>query len=217
MDHASGATSIFRAGGGPQRQQYAAPPVTGSRKVPQWVFLSQFFNNVLLADRAAMGASGSSSKTSFARRLLLDIAASVLCFILITGFTISFFRNRGLEAQVREAAQGIPSSESAGGDLASVDSLRKLDTLRQAIQRLVEYRRGWRAVELPLAPLRRQRPLSRGAARLLRNRFKQLLFGQTRSGILVFLQNLPVTPGPDYAPTYDALKAYVNSPLFVPR
>ncbi len=209
---ASGATSIFRAGGGAPQQQYAAPPVAGSRKVPQWVFLTQFFTNVLLADRAALGASGSSSKTSASRRILL-LAASVLCLVLITGFTISFFKNRALESQVREAAQGIPSSESAGGDLASVDSLRKLDTLRQAIQRLVEYRRDG-------APLSYRWFLYVGndlypeARRVYFDRFKQLLFGQPRAAILAFLQDLPVTPGPDYGPTYDALKAYLITTSF---
>jgi type VI secretion system protein ImpL len=204
---ASGATGIFSVGARAAQPQYAPAPVAGSRKVPQWVFLSQFFNHVLLADKAAMGASGSSTKTSFARRLLL-LAAALVCLILITGFTVSFFKNRGLETQVRDAAHGISSTESVGGDLASVDSLRKLDTLRQALGRLVEYRRDgapWSYRWL----LYVGNDLYPEARRVYFERFKQLLFGQTQSGILVFLQNLPATPGPDYGPTYDALKAYL--------
>ncbi len=210
---ASGATGIFSVGARASQPQYAAAaPVAGSRKVPQWVFLGQFFNHVLLADRAAMGASGSSTKTSFARRLLL-IAAAVLCFVFITGFTVSFFKNRGLETQVRDAARGISSTESVGGDLASVDSLRKLDTLRQALGRLVQYRRDgapWSYRWL----LYVGNDLYPEARRVYFERFKQLLFGQTQAGMLAFLQNLPVTPGPDYAPTYDALKAYLITTSF---
>ncbi len=52
------------------------------------------------------------------------------------------------------------------------------------------------------------------ARRVYFERFKQLLFGQTQAGMLAFLQNLPVTPGPDYAPTYDALKAYLITTSF---
>ncbi|SPE36531.1 ImcF domain protein [Candidatus Sulfopaludibacter sp. SbA3] len=209
---ASGATGIFAAGGRAPQPQYSAPPVTGSRKVPQWVFLSHFFNDILLADRSALGASGSSTKTSFARRLLL-IAASLVCLGLIAGFTVSFFKNRGLEAQVREAAQGIPPSESVGGDLASVESLRKLETLRQAMGTLVQYRREgapWSYRWL----LYVGNDLYPAARRVYFDRFKQLLFGQTQAGMLVFLRDLPVTPGPDYGPTYDALKAYLITTSF---
>ncbi|MEI9970632.1 MAG: hypothetical protein WDO73_00495 [Ignavibacteriota bacterium] len=34
--------------------------VVGQRKVPQWLFLGHFFNDLLLADTAAKGASSSS-------------------------------------------------------------------------------------------------------------------------------------------------------------
>jgi type VI secretion system protein ImpL len=209
---ASGATGIFSVGGQAAQQQQYAAPLAASRKVPQWVFLSHFFNDVLLSDRAALGASGSSTKTSFARRLLL-IAAAVICLILIAGFTTSFFQNRSLEAKVREAAQGIPASESVGGDLASVESLRKLDTLRQALLTLIQYRhdgapwsyRWFLYVGNDLYP---------EARRVYFDRFKQLLFGNTQNGMLAFLRDLPATPGPDYAPTYDTLKGYLITTAF---
>jgi type VI secretion system protein ImpL len=72
-----GATSMFRAqaaaAGGAQR-------IVGQRKVPQWLFLSHFFNDLLLADTAAKGASASSIRASMPRRILLT-AAAVLCLI----------------------------------------------------------------------------------------------------------------------------------------
>src|SRR5437867_5250022 len=132
------ATSIFSVRT-PAAQQQAAPagPITG-RKVPQWLFLAHLFNDVLLADKAAQGASGSSIRVSGARRWLF-LAAASLCFILLVFFTISFFKNHGLESDVREAALGIPASESTGGDLASLAALQKLDVLRQNLETLADW------------------------------------------------------------------------------
>jgi type VI secretion system protein ImpL len=45
--------------------------VTGTRRVPQWMFLSRFFHDVLLADRSAIIASGSSLRARQPRRVAL--------------------------------------------------------------------------------------------------------------------------------------------------
>jgi type VI secretion system protein ImpL len=87
-----------------------------------------------------MGASGSSTKTGFLRRALF-LSAAVLCLLLCIAFTISFFNNRALETQARDAAESISSAESSGQNLASVDALRKLESLRQSLATLVKYRR----------------------------------------------------------------------------
>lgn len=202
----TGATSIFKVGSLMPARAPAAPQVA-TRKVPQWLFLSHLFNDILLADRAAMGASGASTKTSSARRILF-LAAAAICLILSIGFTVSFLQNHALETRVREAAQGISSSESTGTDLASVDGLRKLDTLRQSLETLAEYHRDG-------APWSYRWGLYAGddlypvARRVYFDRFKLLLFGQTQAGILQSLRGLPTVPGPEYGPTYDALKAYL--------
>ena len=106
---------MFRMGA----TQAPQPVVSGhaTRKVPQWLFLGHFFSDILLADRAAMGASGASTKTGFWRRVLL-ISAAALCFILTIGFVVSFFKNRALENQTIEAARGITAAESTGLNLA---------------------------------------------------------------------------------------------------
>jgi type VI secretion system protein ImpL len=204
---AGGATGIFHVGGQAAAQPVAPPPVVGTRKVPQWLFLSHLFNDVLLADRAAMGASSASTKTSSARRWLF-LAAATVCVLFCIALTVSFFRNHALEAQVRDAAQGIPASESTGSDLASIDGLRKLDTLRQSVETLALYRREG-------APWSYRWGLYAGddlypeARRIYFDRFRQLLFGQAQGGILQSLRTLPAAPGPEYGPTYDALKAYL--------
>jgi type VI secretion system protein ImpL len=209
--HAQGATGIFNVGS-MAAAQAPPPPVATSRKVPQWLFLSHLFNDILLADRAAMGASGASTKTGFWRRLLFATAAG-LCFLLMVFFTISFFNNHALEAKVRDAAAGISSVESAGGGLAPVESLRKLENLRQAMEAVVRYRREG-------APLFYRWFLYVGndlypeARRVYFDRFKLLLFAQTQTGILANLRTLPATPGPEYTPTYNALKAYLITTSF---
>ena len=207
---ASGATGIFHVGGRPQA---AAPqPVGATRKVPQWVFLTHLFHNVLLADRGALGASGSSTKTSRGRRILLA-AGAALCLLLATAFTVSFFRNRGLESQVRDAAESIASGESTRADLASLPSLQKLEGLRQSLETLAAYHRDG-------APWSYRWGLYAGddlypeARRLYFARFKQLLFAQTQGNIQHFLASLPATPGPEYGQTYNALKAYLITTSF---
>src|SRR5580700_1183259 len=202
----AGATGIFRVGAN-QPVQAPQQVAAGSRKVPQWMFLGQFFTGVLLADRTAMGASGASTKTSGARRILFAVAASI-CLLFAIFFTVSFFNNHGLESQVRDAARGIGSGEAVGADLASVDSLRKLDTLRQSVETLTYYHREG-------APLMYRWGLFVGddlypeARRLYFARFKQLLLGQTQTNTLAFLNGLPATAPPEYSTSYDALKSYL--------
>jgi type VI secretion system protein ImpL len=205
---ASDATGIFRAG---QRAQTApvAQRVTGSRRVPQWMFLSHLFYDVVLQDRTALAASASSTKTSFARRVLMACAA-VVCLILAICFLTSWMRNRNLEARAVEAARGISSGESIGLDLPSLEALQRLDTLRQTVAELGVYERDG-------APLSMRWGLYAGsdlypeARRAYFNRFRQLLFTQTETSLLGTLQRLPGSPGPqdEYAPAYDTLKAYL--------
>ncbi len=46
----------------------------GSRRVPQWVFLTSLFNDVLVKDRVALATSGSSSRVNLLRRIALGAA-----------------------------------------------------------------------------------------------------------------------------------------------
>ncbi|MFZ0933830.1 MAG: ImcF-related family protein, partial [Bryobacteraceae bacterium] len=202
-----GATGIFKAGPQAQTAQAPMPRVGATRKVPQWLFLSHWFTDVLLSDRSAMAASGASTRTSVARRVLF-ISAAALCLLLSIAFTVSFFNNRGLETRVRTAAQGSAAAQAAGANLAPVESLRKLEALRQSLGTLLQYRNEG-------APLSYRMGLYVGddlypdARRIYFDRFRQLLFAQTQNSILQGLSSLPLTPGPEYTPTYEALKAYL--------
>jgi type VI secretion system protein ImpL len=211
FETAATATGVFKVGGTPPPPPLSTPaPLAGAtRKVPQWLFLSHLFHDVILKDEAALGASGSSTKTSMLRRILLASAAALL-LIFIIGMTVSFFGNRSLEAEALEAAKGIPAAEASGMNLPTPEALQKLENLRQTLERLTAYEKDG-------APWRLRWLLYSGGdmlpkvRRIYYTRFHQLLFAQTQSEILSSLQRLQIPPAPtdEYGRTYDALKAYL--------
>ncbi|MGH9631929.1 MAG: ImcF-related family protein, partial [Bryobacteraceae bacterium] len=207
---AGSATGVFNA---PHYQQTAqqsyAPQVTGTRKVPQWLFLSRLFHEVLLRDQTAMVASGSSTRTSALQRVLLASAAA-LGLILAVGFTVSYFGNRKLVNNASAAAQAIAASEASGENLASLDALQRLETLRQSLEQLTIYEREGRPFGLGwgLYAGSDAYPHVRSA---YYNRFNQLLLGQTKGTLQQHLAALPSSPGEsgNYNYTYEDLKAYL--------
>ena len=63
------------------RQPVAGFPPAPRAKCRSGSSCRHFFNDIVLADRAAMGASGASTKTSFLQRVLL-ISGAALCLLL---------------------------------------------------------------------------------------------------------------------------------------
>ncbi len=209
-DASVGATRVFnvrQASRGVEAGLAAQAPVT--RQVPQWAFLSHIFSDVLLQDRAALGASAASTQTSFLRRLLLALATAVF-LALIIGFTVSFFGNKSLENDVLTAAQGIGIAEGTSAQIASLDALQRLERLRKSLDTL----RGYESDGPPLHlrwGLYVGDTLYPAASKLYFNRFHQLLFAQGQNALLGSLRGLPAAPGPNdaYGPAYQALKAYL--------
>ena len=210
FDASREATGFFRMGQAQQPvQASAAAQVRGAKKVPQWCFIGHLFSYVLLEDKIAMGASGASTQANTLRRVLLS-AVAALCLLFAIGMMVSYSNNRALESEALQAAQGISSSESSGLNLASLDALRKLETLRQSLQTLTRYEREGAPLSLRWG-LYTGNSLYPEVHRIYFSRFHQLLFGQTQANMLAMLQRLPVTPAPgyEYSPTYDTLKAYL--------
>jgi type VI secretion system protein ImpL len=208
-----GATRIFHAGG-PQVAQAAAPArAGGSRKVPQWVFLTQLFNNVIVKDRVALAASGFSTRVNLLRRvaMALVIAAGMVCAI---GFLVSFLGNHRLESNVRtalreaETVQPPPASQ-----LPSLGDLRKLDVLRRELVTLSQYQKVGPPLSLRWGLYVGGR-IYPDAKKVYFERLAQLLFNDTQARLLSALQNLPAKPGSNepndrYEETYKDLKAYL--------
>jgi type VI secretion system protein ImpL len=196
------ATGIFRPG---QSVPDAAQQATG-RKVPQWVFLPHFFPAVVLKDGAALGSSSGSLKTDFVRRLLF-LGAGLVSLFLIIAWLISFGNNRALAKGTEAAATAIPTTPIAEGQLASVDSLEKLEALRQRVAMLRDhhingppwgYRWG----------LYSGNGLYPAATRVYFGHFRRLLLAQTQ-GSLLQLMSQPAAQSLGYRPVYDGLKAYL--------
>jgi len=209
---AGAATQMFRLGKlqeDLQKQAQAQNPAA-ARRVPQWMFLGHLFNGILLRDTSALGASGSSTKTSFLQRLMLGIAAG-LCLLYSIGLLVSFFGNQGLENKAITAAKDLAvQTDLAGCALPSLDQMQKLESLRQSLGQLTEYRDDG-------APMKYRLGLYAGddllpeVRKAYYDRFKALLFGQTQKGLVTFMQKVPEDPSPsdDYGYAYDTVKSYL--------
>jgi type VI secretion system protein ImpL len=207
---AAAATGMFQQPAMPS----AAPAMTTSKRVPEWVFLDRFLRDVVLADRGASTVASGGVRVQSARRMLLGsaIAASLL---LLAAVTVSYFGNRALHAEVRAAADAVaalPTVQSAAGTVAfpSADALRRLDALRAELDTVKAYER-----EGP--PLRLRFGLWRGAQLLDAARpvwfdgFRKQLFAdawRTMSDSLAALPDVPTTSH-DYGTTYGWLKGYL--------
>jgi type VI secretion system protein ImpL len=210
-DDAEHATGFFdyRAAKARMAQQAQAPEVGETRRVPQWTFLPHVFSDVLLKDTSALAASASSSKTSVWRRILLA-TAMVFLLIFIIGFIVSFVRNKNLESQVVNAAQGISDIQLTGQQLPSIDMLTKLETLRQSAETLSDYQQNGAPWSMRWG-LYVGNSLYPDVRRVYFQHFHNMLFGQAQASLVQTLSGLPGAPGPNdqYGPPYDTLKAYL--------
>ena len=208
----AGATQIFRGIGSQVQAAPVAVRSAGSRRMPQWVFLSSLFNDVLVKDRVALATSGASSRVSLLRRIVLGIAvlAGVIC---LTGFAVSFFRNRALETRVQEAVADLSALQTGANQVASLDDLKKLDNLRSELVDLTDYDQNG-------VPLSLRWFLYEGdhiypdAKRVYFERFRRLLLAETQKRVTDNLAALDGksaanAPNDSYQKSYDELKAYL--------
>jgi type VI secretion system protein ImpL len=205
----AGATRIFSLASVQAPQAPTPQPRRGgTRKVPQWVFLPHLFSKILLADKSALEASRSSTRTSYLKRTLLAVTCAII-LIALTLVTISFFRNRSLEQRAAAAAsaQVSPASPTMFASQADLDTL---DKLRAILDQLGAYRKDG-------PPLMSRFGLYRGdalypvACQAYSNKFRTLLLAPTQENILAKLRAVPLAPTPDadYSATYRPLKAYI--------
>jgi len=212
-DFSSSATSILRPEDLPKLGQLETGTMIQSpaegRQVPQWVFLSHLFSQVLMQDGAASRASGASTKVHFWRRSLL-VSVTVVAAILMIGFLVSFISNRIIESEVVSAAKGIRFGAPPDSSLPSVDEWKALDALRQPLQVLSAYQRDGAPLHLRWGLYSGSDTYAAGRA-VYFARFRQLAFGQTQDALRTTLLQLPATPGQtdDYNSAYTPLKAYL--------
>ncbi len=209
LSSSAGATRMFSSTNFSAAPSAPASRSSSSRKVPQWVFLSQLFNDIIVKDRVALAASGFSSRVSLLRRVAL-VTVSLIAIVCATGFLVSFVGNHQLEADIRAAINELRTTQGGINDVPSLASLQKLDRLREQVATLSEY-------QIDGVPLRLRWGLYVGndlypdARRAYFERFGQLLFAYTQGKLLNGLRSVPDAPGPDdsYEKTYNELKAYL--------
>jgi type VI secretion system protein ImpL len=206
----AGATRIFSGGGATPLVQPQAPSGgVGSRRVPQWVFLTQFFNQVMAKDRVALAASGFSSRVNLLRRVGLS-CLGLLSLICLTGFLVSFLGNLRLIANVESATVDLRNLQVTPNEVASSADLQRLDRLRQELATLSSYEKDG-------VPLRLRWGMYVGdqiypdAKRVYFERFWQLLLAHTQDRLLKGLRAVPDKASPNSLKddTYNELKAYL--------
>ena len=209
----SGATQIFRGG----VSQVAAPPAVrggGPRRMPQWVFLSSLVNEILVKDRVALAASGSSSHVNLLRRIALSCAV-FLGLIFLTGFTVSFFRNQALGSRVKDEVADLRTLQMPADTRqpATITDLQKLDRLRADLVDLSDWEENGAPWSMRWG-LYSGHEIYQNAKPVYFARLHRLLFGETQKRIVDSLLALPDTPPANapndaYEKTYNQLKAYL--------
>jgi len=206
----AGATRIFSGGAGRGGAPMpAAARVAGSRKVPQWVFLTQFFNDVIVKDRVALAASGFSSRVNLLRRVAL-ISVIIVGMVCAVGFVVSFLGNRALENNVSSALNQLRTVQLASNHVPTLNDLQKLDRLRQQVVILSDYQNSGIPLSLRWG-LYTGDQLYPDARNAYFQNFQKLLFADTQGRLLAGLRNVPEKPGANdtYDNTYSELKAYL--------
>jgi len=203
----AGATRIFSAGGAGLAPAPVPLRTAGSRKVPQWSFLTQLFNEIIVKDRVALAASGFSSRVNLLRRILLATVA-LISIVGIVGFLISFLGNHALESDVRAATADLRTVHATHEP--SLTDLQKLDHLRQDLTTIAGYRKDGVPLHLRWG-LYAGEDIYPEARKVYFERFRQLLFTDAQAKLLSDLRALPDKPGPNdaYETTYNELKAYL--------
>jgi type VI secretion system protein ImpL len=208
----SGATQIFRGGASLVQQAPVAVRSGGPRRMPQWVFLTSLFNDVLVKDRVALATSGSSSRVNLLRRFALG-AVVFVGLVCLTGFLVSFFRNRALETSVQEAVSDLSSLQTATGQAASLNDLQKLERLRGELVTLSDYEDNGAPWSMRWGLYVGDR-VYRDSKPVYFDRFRRILFGETQKRVADSLLALPDKPAANapndaYEKAYNDLKAYL--------
>jgi type VI secretion system protein ImpL len=198
------ATRVFVSGGRTVAPE-AFEQVPNLRRVPQWVFLSHLFTDVILRDRTALGSSSSSVKLNVWRRVLL-VAAGLLGLLLATAWIVSFAGNYALKSTALEAALAAQNQTVVPDQLASVESLRSLEELRQSLVTLSDYQRAGRPLRLGWG-LYVGEQLYDPLYRIYFGSFRRLLLAQIQDNLVDLLSRPSATP--DRVALYNALKAYL--------
>lgn len=185
-------------------------PVVQSRRVPEWSFLPNLFNEVIMRDHSALDASKRSRNVERVRAALLGFAAA---FLLIASglLAASFLWNRALEQNVLAGVQAFKGTpEPAAGQLASVEQLQSLENLRASLIQLEKYREDGLSIRKRLGLYAGNR-IYPDARQIYFENFGKLLLHPVQLAMVQSLARLPAaaTPSDEFGAPYRTLKAYL--------
>jgi len=209
------ATSLMRADDFTKTQsagwQTATMGASGgeAKRTTQWLFLSHIFSHVILQDRAALGASGTSSRANVLKRVLLATVGA-LAAIWFLGLVISYFGNRALEQNVRAAGLAIVPIKAQAPAMASLEDLQRLEAARAQLQKLTDYRRHGAPLHLRWG-LYGGNDIYEDFRNLYFARFKLLLLDGVEDRFREDLSKLPpaASPNDEWQRPYESLRAYL--------
>ena len=173
------------------------PTVSGSRRMPQWLFLGTLLRDVVLRDRAPAAVAAGARSVAVLRRVGLSLVA-VLALIGALWSTVQYAKNERAVAAARALATVVASET----ELPSVETLGRLETLRAHLGRLAGSWRWWWYKGSGLYPTLRG---------IYQERFDKILLAPARLSLLRALDSLPDAPNAtaQYGRAYEDLKAYL--------
>lgn len=204
----TGATRVFSFNSPAAQAPAVAAPRSGSRRVPQWVFLPHLFPRVVLADRAALDTSRASTKVNVVKRIL--IASAAACFLAyLVALTVSYFNNAALENRLRAAA-ATPTFDATPDNPASLSSLQSLEQLRLVFTEIAANHKNGAPLSFRWG-LYDDARLYHAACGAYGSHFRPLLLAPTQAAMLARFTALPTAPAPtdEYTATYRPLRAYL--------
>lgn len=168
----------------------------------RWIFTSDLFHQVVLADRAQQTVLPKDTRLEKYRKGILATVCGV-CALLCIAFVTSWAQNSRLLENVA-AAGTFPLTKT--GNAATRADLRALEGLRNHLEGLedgesLSYHWG----------LYKGYAILEDAKSAYFRRFQQLLLNDLNELMLGRLRNLPTTPSPTdpYEPTYDFLRTHL--------
>ncbi len=203
------ATSLFNLADY-QKKVGLTPQETGTDEpmVARWSFVSELFHRVILNDPLDAVAGFRHRKLDLYRRIAFGGAAAIgLLFTIL--FLRSWYDNRELLHDVKQAAQVNYSFQPGPMATPTLDDLRAMDGLRAQLETLLDYERNgppWRMRWFLYSGSGVLPPVSQ----LYFQRFRQMFFDDFHAKLVVDLQRLPSSSDGSvpYGAAYDGLKAY---------
>jgi type VI secretion system protein ImpL len=202
------------------QQSPAAQVGMVSRKVPQWMFLGRLFKDVIFKDRVALAATAGGAKVNLLRRVLLATTAGLAIFYTLMLF-ISFAANRRIYHRVEAAVRNVSGAALPAGDVATSETLRQLDTLRQVTELLGTWNRKGAPIGYRWG-LYSGNGLYREASRIYFARFDSLLYARTAERILENIRNFPPERADtgeysDYTWSYGLLRTHLITTAYAEK